>query len=287
MNLRFSLIGILGFVSVAHGQEILIQGENNIRVTEADVRSEALKAPEAARRNYFGKAQGVSSVASNLYTRRALAAEAEREQLEKNPETAAALQIARDKVLSDARIAQIDKVAVPNTQALESYARSVYTSKAERFRAPEQVHVAHILVPKTQPDAKAAADKLLVDLRSGADFATLAREKSGDPGSAAKGGDLGLVKPRQMVPAFDQAAFALQKPGDLSPVVESPFGFHVIKLLEKKPAAMQSFDEVKEELMAEARVKLIEDARAAKSNQLLQGAKFDEAAIEAASARFR
>ncbi len=287
MNFRFYLLGLSCFFSSVYAGEILVSGENGVQVSDADVRAESMKVPEGPRRTYFGQAKNVSATASNLYTRRALAAEAERDKLDQQPEIAAALRIARDRVLSDARIAEIDKSAAPNAQALESYARVVYAGKPERFRMPAEVHVAHILIPINQSDARATAEKLRLDVQAGADFAALAREKSADPGSAQKGGDLGFIKPRQMVAPFDHAAFALTQPGEISPVVESQFGFHVIKLLEKKPARVLPFEEAKDGLMAEAKVKLMEEARAAKSAKLLEGAKFDEKSIEDAAARFR
>ena len=287
MNFRFYLLSLMSFCSLGYATEVLISGENGVQVSDIDIRAESMKVPEGPRRTYFGQAKGVSASASNLYTRRALAAEAERNKLDQQPEIAAALRIARDRVLSDARIAEIDKSAVPNAQALESYARAVYASKPERFRMPAEVHVAHILIPATQPDAAAVAAQVRMDVLAGADFAAIAREKSADPVSAQKGGDLGFIKPRQMVVSFDQAAFALTQSGDVSPVVESQFGFHVIRLLEKRAARVQPFEEAKEGLMAEAKVKLMEEARAAKSAKLLESAKFNEKAIEDAAAGFR
>ncbi|MCS4510981.1 peptidylprolyl isomerase [Xylophilus ampelinus] len=273
--------------SFSASAQTLVQGPSGIAIDASDVASEASKVPEAPRRSYFGKPQGVSASASNLYTRRFLAVEAQQEKLDQLPEVAAALRLARDKVLSDARIAQIDQAAVPNPEALETYARSVYAAKPERFRQPAQARVAHILIRSAEPDARAQAEKIRAALQAGADFASLAQEKSGDPGSAPKGGELGFVKPGQTVPGFEAAVLALKKPGELSPVVETNFGFHIIKLEEIKPARTQSFEEAREALIAEARVKLVEAARAAKSAKLLDGAKFDEAAIEAFSARYR
>lgn len=270
----------------AHAQT-LVQGPSGVKVDAADVVSEASKVPDGPRRSYFGKPQGVSASASNLYTRRVLAFEAEQEKLDQSPEIAAALRIARDKVLSDARIAQIDKAAVPNPQALDTYARSVYSSKPERFRQPAESRVAHILIRSSEPNAKSQAEKIRAELQAGADFATVAKEKSGDPGSAAKGGELGFIKAGQTVPSFESAVLALKQPGELSPVVETNFGFHIIKLEETKPARALSFDEARDSLIAEAKVKLVEDARAAKSAKLLEEAKFDEPAIEAFSARYR
>jgi peptidyl-prolyl cis-trans isomerase SurA len=103
---------------------------------------------------------------------------------------------------------------------------------------PEKVEIAHIFRnPKTssvsKAKAKAFAEAILDSLKHGADFAEMAKKYSEDPGSATHGGDLGFVKKGVFYPQFEAAAFALQ-PGQISDVVESPVGFHIIQLIEKR-----------------------------------------------------
>jgi peptidyl-prolyl cis-trans isomerase D len=125
----------------------------------------------------------------------------------------------------------------------------------DRFTEPEQVHAEHILV-KVASDAgeqaKAAARKkaedLLAKIRAGGDFAALARKNSDDPGSAAKGGDLGFFGRGTMTPAFESAAFELE-PGKVSAVVETPFGFHIIRVEEHKPGSVKPLDAVRDEIV--------------------------------------
>lgn len=138
----------------------------------------------------------------------------------------------------------------------EKSAREFYTKNPKEFEEPELLRASHVLVrvekgadEKTKAEARKEAEKVLADAKSGKDFAALAREHSDDPGSKDKGGDLGEFARDMMVPAFEEAAFALQKPGDLSGVVETVYGFHVIKLGEKKSAHSIPFDEVKEDLV--------------------------------------
>jgi peptidyl-prolyl cis-trans isomerase D len=114
---------------------------------------------------------------------------------------------------------------------LEKY----YRRHLDQFEIQEQVKAAHILIkvdPKASAEQRAArrklAEKVLDEAKAGKDFAELARKYSDDPGSAAKGGDLGYFPRGTMVKPFEQAAFSL-KPGELSGIVESPFGFHIIK----------------------------------------------------------
>src|SRR6185503_18555968 len=103
-----------------------------------------------------------------------------------------------------------------------------------------RLHLRHILVganAKTSPadrqKARQKAEDLLKRLKAGEDFAQLAMANSDDTGSKLKGGDLGWVTRGQTPPSFEKAAFALAKPNDLSPVVESPFGFQIVQLLER------------------------------------------------------
>ncbi len=126
--------------------------------------------------------------------------------------------------------------------------------KEDKFTEPEQVRARHILIKVAADagaDAKAAARKkteeLLAKVKAGADFAALAKESSEDPGSAANGGDLGLFLRGRMTPAFEEAAFALQA-GGVSDVVETPFGFHVIKVEEHRPGGVKPLEAVHDEI---------------------------------------
>ena len=138
----------------------------------------------------------------------------------------------------------------------------------------------HVLVPKG-PEAQATARKLLAELQGGADFQALAKEHSADKGSAAKGGDLGLFARGRMVEAFEQAAFALREPGALSGLVETEFGIHIIQLVQKQPARVKPFDEVREALRKEATAQAVRDGRARFQRQLQDRVRVDAPAVDA------
>ena len=131
-------------------------------------------------------------------------------------------------------------------------ARQFYEQNKAQMQRPERAHLRHILVA-VQPNAsagdkqkaKAKAEDLLKRAQGGEDFGKLAAENSDDPGTKTRGGDLSWVGRGQMVPPFDQAGFALTKPNELSPVVETQFGYHVIQLLERQPASAVPFEEAK------------------------------------------
>ena len=129
--------------------------------------------------------------------------------------------------------------------------QAFYTQNPKEFQESEKVHASHILItaPKdadaaTKAAARAKAESILKDVKAGKDFASLAKQNSQDPGSAANGGDLGFFQQGQMVGPFNDVAFKL-KPGAVSNVVETDFGYHIIKVIEKQPARTVPLDEVK------------------------------------------
>jgi len=114
------------------------------------------------------------------------------------------------------------------------------------------------------------ADDVLKKAKGGDDFAQLASEYSDDPGSKTKGGELGYFPKGNMVPEFENAAFNL-KPGEISNVIETPYGYHIIKVEDKKAAEMPAFDSIKEQV----RVKATQDAEQKKINEFIEKAKKD------------
>jgi peptidyl-prolyl cis-trans isomerase D len=132
----------------------------------------------------------------------------------------------------------------------------VYDQNKDAYRVPERVHVRHILLKTTDkpkediPKIQARAEDLLKQIKGGADFAELAKKNSDDPGSAAKGGDLGWIVREQTVKAFENAAFSL-KPKELSGVIKTEYGFHILQILEKEDAHVKPFAEVKDQIATE------------------------------------
>lgn len=141
--------------------------------------------------------------------------------------------------------------------------KSYYEQNQKRYATPEQRRASHILIAAgknataaQKEQAKAKAEKLLAELRKNpGEFAKLAKENSQDPGSAERGGDLGFFGPGMMVKPFEDATNKL-KQGEISNVVESDFGYHIIQLTGIKPAAIKSLDEVKNEIAAEIKQQL-------------------------------
>src|SRR5262245_5609392 len=165
----------------------------------------------------------------------------------------------------------IVKPPVPAQAVSDEDAKAYYDKNSAEYTEPRQVHVAHILVrvppvggSEAENKAKAKIEDVLKRARAGEDFAKLAKEVSEDTANAQQGGDLGFVRPGDLVPQFEQAAFALKK-GELAPApVRTPFGYHAIKVIDVKEGGQTPFKDVADKI----KVKLAaERAEAAASKQ--------------------
>jgi peptidyl-prolyl cis-trans isomerase D len=137
------------------------------------------------------------------------------------------------------------KVTVP-----EANIERAYNDNIAQYTSPEQVRASHILLKTEGKDdaaVKAKAEDVLKQAKSGADFAALAKKYSEDEGSAKNGGDLDYFGKGKMVPEFDQVVFTMM-PGQTSDLVKTQFGYHIIKLVDKKPAKVSTLAEVHQQL---------------------------------------
>jgi peptidyl-prolyl cis-trans isomerase D len=140
----------------------------------------------------------------------------------------------------------------------EGELRRAYENEKDRFRMPDRVKVRHILLkttgkaPEEDAKMKTKAEDLLKQIRGGADFADLARKNSEDPGSAQKGGDLDWVVRGQTVKQFEETAFSL-KPKEISNVVKTEYGYHIIQVLDREAAQLKTFEEVRSQITDEFR----------------------------------
>jgi len=151
----------------------------------------------------------------------------------------------------------VDQAKLEQTMVVpDAELRAAYSASMDNFRMPDRVKAQHILI-KTEgksdaekKQALAKAEDLLKQLKAGGDFSKLAEKNSDDTSNAPKGGDLGWFQHGQMVPEFDRAAFAL-KAGEVSGIVTTQYGYHIIKVNEKENARVKPFEEVKGDLAAE------------------------------------
>jgi peptidyl-prolyl cis-trans isomerase D len=174
-----------------------------------------------------------------------------------------------------------NNITVPEQDIQRSYRENI-----DQYSQPEQVRVSHILLNIEGQDeaaVKARAEDLLKQIKGGADFATLAKAHSQDPVSAAKGGDLDFFAKGRMVPAFEAVAFTLPV-GQLSDVVRTPFGFHIMKVTDKKAAEVQPLDAVRpqisEQLKFERAQTRVQDLATAITTELKVPADLDKVAAK-------
>jgi peptidyl-prolyl cis-trans isomerase D len=149
-------------------------------------------------------------------------------------------------------------------QIADTQVQSYYNTHKDQYRTPERVQARHILIKTTgkskeeTAQLKAKADDLLKQIKGGADFAKLAEKNSEDPGSASKGGDLGWIVRGQMVKNFEDTVFAL-KPKDISDVITTEYGFHIIQVTGKENARLRPLEEVRTEIVATLRNQVVFD----------------------------
>ena len=166
--------------------------------------------------------------------------------------------------------ANLAKQAQPSDADLQAQ----YQQKLDKFKQDESRDARHILIavsgkdPQADAAAKAKAEDVLKQLKAGGDFAKLAAKYSDDPGSAKQGGELGKVSRGIMVKPFEDALFALQKPGDMSGLVKTQFGYHIIQLEGINAAAQKPFSEARAQLAADYQKKKADDEYFSQGDQL-------------------
>src|ERR1700723_3493495 len=176
------------------------------------------------------------NVLAFLIDMKIVAKAAEAKKIEDRDDFKARLAFTRNRLLMD-NLLSVEGKAATTDEAM----KKVYEDASKQISGEKKVHPRHILV-ETEDEAKAIED----ELKKGADFAELAKKKSKDPG-ASDGGDLGFFTKEQMVPEFSAVAFALE-PGKISDPVKSQFGWHIIKVEEKRDRKPPDFAQVKAQI---------------------------------------
>jgi peptidyl-prolyl cis-trans isomerase C len=182
--------------------------------------------------------QGRKEMLDTMVIRELILQQAAKDGLDKGPEIEEKLQDLKKRLIVESFLKK--KVEVESKVSDEDM-KKFYEQNKDKFKSGEQIKASHILV-KTEKEAR----DILAQLKAGGKFEELAKKSSVDS-SSAKGGDLGWFGKGSMVPAFEKAALAL-KEGQISDVVKSDFGFHIIKLTGKRPAGIRPFEEVKEQI---------------------------------------
>jgi peptidyl-prolyl cis-trans isomerase C len=211
-------------VARANGVDI---HESEVAYAEEEVGGNLPTMPPAQKREYL-----ITYLADVIV----LSQVAEQQKLGDRPDVKRRLAFDRGRLLMEAMLQDAGRSSVSDEAE-----RKVYDEAVKQAAGEQEVHARHILVP-TEDEAKA----ILAQLKGGADFATLAKEKSKDPG-AAEGGDLGYFTKDQMVPEFAEVAFKLDK-GQISDPVKTQFGWHIIKVEDKRAKPAPTFEQVKTQI---------------------------------------
>ncbi len=184
--------------------------------------------------------EGKKELLNRMIIRELVLEQAQKDGIDKSKEVAARLEEVKKLVIVEA---YVRKKIEGDIKISDDEMKKFYDQNKDKFKTGDQIRASHILV-KSEKEAQ----DVLAELKKGASFEELAKKYSKDA-SAAKGGDLGWFPKGAMVPAFEKAAFSL-KEGEISGVVQTPFGFHIIKVTGKRPAGVRTFDEVKDQIKA-------------------------------------
>src|SRR6201996_3340553 len=229
-----------GAIAIALFASLPLRAEDNpvlAKVNGAEIRqsdvalAEEELGPSLAQMDPATKKENVLAF---LIDMKIVAKAAEDKKIEDRPDFKSRLAFTRNRLLMDNLLAAEGKAATTD-EAM----KKVYEEASKQITGEQEVHARHILV-ESEDEAKA----IEAELKKGADFAELAKAKSKDPGGASDGGDLGFFTKDQMVPEFSAVAFSLE-PGKISDPVKSQFGWHIIKVEEKRNRKAPDFDQVK------------------------------------------
>lgn len=260
-----SLLGL----SQAAAQNKVLAKVNGEAITEADVE---MAAEDVATEYPNLPPQGIKDLTLDfLIEMKIVAQKAKAEKINETDEFKRRIAYVQQRVMMQQLLLREAK-QVASDQALKKY----YDEQIGQVKPVEEVRARHILV-EGEDDAK----KIAARLKGGEDFAKIAKEASKDPGSGAEGGDLGFFTQDRMVPEFAAAAFAM-KPGEISPPVKSQFGWHVIKVEERRMKPLPTFDQVKDRiaqaLAAKAQTDYLQALRAAAKIEKTEAPKAPDAA---------
>jgi len=210
---------------------------NSGSITTGDFDRELKNLPEYLK-TMADTPQGRKEMLDTMIIRELILQQAAKDGLDKGPEIEEKLQDLKKRLIVESFL---KKKVEAESKVSDEDLKKFYEQNKDKFKSGEQIKASHILV-KTEKEAK----DILAQLKSGGNFEALAQKSSADS-SAAKGGDLGWFGKGSMVPVFEKAALAL-KEGQISEVVKSDFGFHIIKLTGKRAAGIRPFEEVKEQI---------------------------------------
>jgi peptidyl-prolyl cis-trans isomerase C len=245
-----------------------IARNSTVTITRTEFQGEILRIPSEMRGEFLASPKRVGDLIFQMLLRKTLASQARAEKLDQPPINAARVANEADRVLAQFRVAAIEEAASGAFEVKRAgyvaRAREIYSADRDRYRLPEEVSASHILFDlkkHSDEEAKRLAQEARAKVASGADFNTLAKQISEDPSAEQNAGRLGWFTRERMDPAFSKAAFALKAAGDLSEPVQSKFGWHIIRLDDRRAARIRPFDDVRDDIVAGLKKKFVDEQR--------------------------
>ncbi len=263
---------------IAIGAELpadVIVRQGTATLTYADIDAFAARIPVEQRAGYFDNAKRLDSTLRQMLAERQVADEARSIGLDQDPAVQRQIRLAVDGVLTTVRMAKLrESIVVPDMADL---AKERYLADKSKFNDPAVLDVKHILIATdrhSDKEARELADKVRMEAIADANSIDALVTKYSEDGSATANG--GLMRQagdkEKYVPEFADAANKLTKVGEVSPVTKTKFGYHVLMMIKRAPSRQRSFDEVKEQLIAELQT----DYRQQELVKYLQGVKNNE-----------
>jgi peptidyl-prolyl cis-trans isomerase C len=261
------LLCFLLFPAALYAQEDdpVLLSNNVTAVKLSDYQAELTRLPENMRGGFAANKKRADQLLRNLLETKTLAVMAEEDGLGKIPENRAILELERQRNLSRFAINKVREDALKSFEEsraqYETRAKEKYVLEKNRYTTPAQVKASHILISKEKHGAeegKKIAAEVLKQARAGKDFNELAAEFSEDPSVKENRGALGWFAQGKMVPEFSDAAFALNE-GGISDIVETRYGWHIIRVEEKKEERRATFEEVRSDIMEELKKEFADD----------------------------
>jgi len=235
----------------------------NLTLDVLDFKAALQVVPKKDQQEFRRDLRRITSLLDSVQVQRSLAVEARSSGLDQDPVVQRELQHAQERILSRRQLEAFEaSLKVPD---LSAAAVERYEINKASYMVPESVRASHILVGNekySDEAAKARALAVFEKARSGANFTELVAEYSDDTSAKGNHGDLGFFTRGKMVKEFEEAAFGLKNPDDISAPVKTRFGYHIIKLHELRPSRAQAFGDVRDRIVAELKAKWIADRRA-------------------------
>ncbi|MCF7971776.1 MAG: peptidylprolyl isomerase [Methylococcaceae bacterium] len=269
-------VSCLALNTTAAADEVLVKGALT-QVSKEQFLGALQRMDARTQREFLSKENRVFKAVKNYYITEVALAQAKQSGLYDTPKMQALIEKAMgDAVLQEMYQAYLDKELAK--KKFDGLAQDYYTVNKEQYKTAPEVDASHILIDyktRSKEEAQALAEKIRQQLVSGEDFVTLAQQYSDDPSAATNHGRLGFFTKERMVKPFSDAAFALKESGDISPVVESDFGLHIIRLEAIKESGFIPFEQVKKKLIDD-----LTKAEVAKINERYKAELLDDQNIE-------